>query len=430
MKILYADKKTPLNDILNMVKNPAMALSFDITEEIPYTDYLSEKVTNYSLSPSRFNVICDDQENLKNVLESISYKELTWDILKDALLHGGSAESWFLNQSGEIKVKKLNPLHLIILKETPYDEAHTVVYWETLPSNKIQSFKTSSFFEDKRVFIDQANCLSIWEKGNLVEEINHNLGFSSINVLTPFKGDPFFEKQIKLLKEYENTFDFLFKESRSTLNILMLPSRADSIRNFGDLRVIENISLEEGKPELLVKSPEYEAMFRLKEMIERRLDRETGVIDFSSEENASQEASGAALKLRLQTLEDKCQSIYARLEIFLKNRHRIISRLGDFPLKEEEVSIRLKTNLPESSFDKITPLGQMLSLGLVSRETVQEELGLDPNEEESKIEEESRQEKKRKEKEEKKITEKEEEKETSLEEKAEEKMPEEEKKDE
>lgn len=390
MLIAYAKTNTPIDAIVEYISSNEFSIQeVDITKSLPSTDFLAEKLTNYSLPFGKFNVICDEQPKLRDILNSIKYKKLTWDVLKSSLLHGGGAESWFLNELKEVKVKRIDPLKLISIKETEYDEPHTVIFWEWLnQKDTVTPENLQGLFFNRRVFIDNATDRYIYENGTLVETIHHNIGIPAVNVLSPFNGDPFFQKQIGIIKKYEDAYDFLNKEARSTVNILLLPNKADSIKKFDDLRVLENISLEEGKPELLVKSPEYEGMFRYLEKLEGRIEKETGVIDFSSQEKASQDASGEALKLRLLTLQDKAEMVFNELNSFLSNRHKIISRLGNFELKEEEVTINLQTNMPDNFLNMTTAYIQLLGMNLISKETALEELGFDPQKETERLQEE------------------------------------------
>lgn len=367
----YKDYYDGIQEILNKsYADPTKPCSKAV---INYCRNIADSYCGYLASPGYISYSSeDDIEEVMDILRYNDYQTEDANFLLDALVYGVASELMYLDTTGKVRFKLINPTSCFAV----YDDSLT---------------------GDLLYFV-RMYPINIWDDGNLWNvdvysdyDVKH-FGMEGENGKLTFIGEePHFFSQcpanVFTLPDEKSIFDCIIGLQDTANEVLN--SEVDEFSAFADAYLIiegadidedtlqdmkeaRAFSLPEGsKAYYLTKTSNDTQVENILKRIQESIYRIAACPDFSSESFVGGVSSGIAIQYRLTGMETRAAKIAAEMKEALQRRIEVITGIASLKMGEEvfrDINIDFKRNIPEDMTNVLTVVNGLQ--GIVSDKTL------------------------------------------------------------
>ena len=340
---------------------------------INYCNNISNSYCGYLATPSYISYYSEnDITEIMEILRYNDYQTVDADYLLDALIYGVAAELMYIDSTGQVRFRLINPTQCFGV----YDDSLTgdLMYF-------VRMYKANDWDESDTYFVD------VYSEN----DVRHYTMSGMNGYLSAIGTEPHYFSQcpanIFTLPDEKSIFDCIISLQDAANEILSseiddysafcdaylalvgVDAETDDIKAMKENRVL--VLPEGAAPQWLTKNANDTQVENILKRIHDSIYRIAQCPDFSSETFVGGVSSGVAIKYRLTGMETRAAKIAAEMKKALQRRIEIICGIASLKMGEEvfrDIQIDFKRNIPE---DNSTLINMVNSLkGIVSDATL------------------------------------------------------------
>lgn len=340
---------------------------------INYCRNIADSYCGYLASPGYISYSSDeDIEEVMDILRYNDYQTEDSNFLLDALVYGVAAELMFLDSTGKVRFRLIDPTTCFAV----YDDslAGDMTYF-------VRMYKANVWTDDDTWNVDVYSDWDIkhytmkGENGKLtfIGEEKHFFSQCPANVFYLPDEKSIFDCIIGLQDTANEVLNSEVDEFSQFADAYLVIEGADADEEFvSNMREMRAFSLPEGaKAYYLTKDNNDAQVENILERIQASIYRIAACPDFSSESFVGGVSSGIAIQYRLTGMETRAAKIAAEMKEALQRRIEIITGIASLKMGEEvfrDINIDFKRNIPEDMTNVIATINALQ--GIVSDQTL------------------------------------------------------------
>lgn len=314
----------------------------------------------------------DDITDIMDILKYNDYQAQDADFLLDALIFGVAAELMYIDATGQVRFRLINPLNCFGI----YDDSLTgdLMYF-------VRWYSTSDWDESDNYNVDVYSDYDIKHYkmnglgGNLqfIGEEPHYFSQCPANIFTLADEKSIFDCVISLQDSVNELLSAEIDDYSAFCDAYLVLEGMDAeTEDIADMKANRALLVPEGaKAYWLTKSANDAQVENILKRLHDSIYRIAQCPDFSSETFVGGVSSGVAIKYRLTGMETRAGKIEAVMKKALQRRVEIICGIASLKIGEEvfrDIEIDFKRNIPE---DEATTINMINALkGSVSDATL------------------------------------------------------------
>ena len=341
-----------------------------------YAKYIVNTTTGYYLGIPVAYSSQDDKlsENITHICEYNDDAFHNTQLGKDISVFGYGAELLYIDNDGEIRYGKINPMNLYIGYSNDIERRiEYAIRWYDVLDDDRNFTRYIEYYDDNeiRYYVSDGNGLTeTGRKEHLFGQVPVNIYQNNDDCLSDYEDAiPLFDAYNVMQSESVNDFQKFADAILAIKNTVMDDDTAAQMR---DKNILE--LMDDGEASWLVKQVNDAYVENIKNRLDKDIFMTTSTVNIS-DENFAQNASGVAIKYKLMAMENRISCTERYFKKALQRRFEMICSVLNFKgnnFKYTDIKITFDRNIPVNIQEDATTIQQLN--GLVSKKTLLSQL--------------------------------------------------------
>ena len=315
----------------------------------------------------------EDEDLSKNVSHIIEYNDDAFHNVrlgKDISVFGHSVELLYIDNDGEIRYGKINPMNVYVKYTDDIEQniEYAIRWYDTTDDNDVKT-RHIEYYTDKAVDYytsSGGSLVHIETKENLFGMVPVNVFQNNDDNLSDYEDAiPLFDAYNVMQSESVNDFQKFADALLAIKNTVVDDETASQMRDKNILELMDN-----GEASWLVKQVNDAYVENIKNRLEKDIYMATATVNIS-DDNFANNASGVAIKYKLARMENRISRTERYFKKALQRRFEMICNVLNFKggnFNYTDIDISFSRNIPANTQELASEIQQMS--GLVSQRTL------------------------------------------------------------